>query len=135
MAARFGLPSKPWSQPFSIRIGNNSVFQCTHYADFGAVLGRLAIVDDVPDTLISTQALAERGIETRFNRDLGVGLILRDQLLYRGRQNTRTRLYELDLSDLASLSLDFPGASIYSAKSDQIDASLIREVLWLHKRL
>jgi len=72
--------------------------------------------------LISIQALADRGIETRFNKDLGVGLFLNDQLLYRGRQNARTRLYELDLSDLASLSLDFPEQSIYSVKHDQIDA-------------
>ncbi len=91
MAARVGLTPKLWSQPFSIRFGNNSLFQCTHYADFGAVSGKVAIVDDAPDTLISIQALADRGIETRFNKDLG-GLFLNDQLLYRGRQNARTRL-------------------------------------------
>ena len=78
MAAEFGLTPKLWFQPFSIRFGNNSVFQCTHYADFGAVLGKVAIVDDAPDTLISIQALTDRGIETRF------GLFLNDQLLYRG---------------------------------------------------
>ena len=64
MVSRFGLTPKLWFQPFDIRFGNNSVFQCTHYADFGAVLGKIAIVDTAPDTLISIASLADRGIET-----------------------------------------------------------------------
>ena len=86
IAQHFDLTPQLWAQPFDIRFGNNSVFNCTHYVDFGAVLGKVAIVDDAPDTLISIASLANREIETRFNRDLGVGLFLNDQLLYRGRQ-------------------------------------------------
>ena len=64
IVARFGLTPQPWSRPFNIVFGNNSEFRCTQFADFGPVLGKLAIVDDAPDTLISIAALAERGIET-----------------------------------------------------------------------
>ena len=81
IAQIFEIAPQPWVKPFDIRFGNNSVFKCTHYVDFGAVLGKVAIVNDAPDTLISIASLAERGIETRFNRDLGVGLFLNDQLL------------------------------------------------------
>ena len=73
------------------------MFKCTHYAEFGAVLGQVAVVNNAPDTLISIASLAERGIEAQFNRDLGVGLLLNDQLLYRRRPDLRTHLYELDL--------------------------------------
>jgi hypothetical protein len=128
IAQHFELTPQLWVKPFDIRFGNNSVFKCTHYVDFGAVLGKVAIVDDAPDTLISIASLAERGIETRFNRDLDVGLFLNDQLLYRGRQNPRTRLYEINLSALASLSLQSSSMEVNSVKRDQIDGSLIREV-------
>ena len=85
----FQSPIRPW-QPNSfshrscgpILSASALATTHTHYADFGAVLGQVAIVDDAPDTLISIQALADRGIETRSNKDLGVGLFLNDQLLY-----------------------------------------------------
>ena len=74
-----------------------------HFVDFGPVLGRVAIVDNAPDTLVSIGALATRGIETRFNPDLGVGLFFQNQLFYRGRQNPKTKLYELNVEGLIQL--------------------------------
>jgi hypothetical protein len=82
IARQFGLQPQPWSNPFTIVFGNNSEFRCTHFVDFGPILGRVAIVDNAPDTLVSIGALAARGFETRFNSDLGVGLFFQNQLLY-----------------------------------------------------
>jgi len=134
IVARFGLTPQPWSRPFNIVFGNNSEFQCTHFADFGPLLGKLAIVDDAPDTLISIAALAERGIETRFNSDLGVGLFFNGQMLYKGRQNPRSKLFELDIATVAELSLRTTNQALM-AKRGAVDASLVKEVLWLHKRM
>ena len=120
-------------------------------------------MDNAPDTLISIANLSERGVETRFNQDLGVGLFYNEQLLYRGRQNPRTKLYELDLFDLTGLTLpkppdqhpdahnsdldhsnpelssgNFPSDHYHTAraaKQPPLDPTLIREVLWLHKRM
>jgi len=97
-------------------------------------------VDNAPDTLISIGALADRGYETRFNRDLGVGIYYQGQLLHQGSRNPRTHLFELDLEALATIhaphvaqSSDF--ATAHSAKHSILDQDLVREVLWLHKRL
>ena len=135
IVARFGLTPQPWKRPFNIVFGNNSEFHCTEFADFGPVLGKVAIVDNAPDTLISIASLAERGIETRFNSDLGVGLFFNGQLLYKGRQNPRTKLFELDIATVAELSLGPDSVRVLTAKQGAVDASLIKEVLWLHKRM
>ena len=55
----FNIKPKPWA-PFDKIFGNNSKFQYTHYADLGPILGRDAIVDHAPDTLISIANLSER---------------------------------------------------------------------------
>ena len=94
----------------------------------------MAIVDNAPDTLISIASLAERGTETRFNSDLGVGLFFNGQMLYKGRQNPRTKLFELDIATVAELSLGTTKHAL-TAKQGAADTSLIKKVLWLHKRM
>ncbi len=76
-AARFRLIPQFWPRPFDIVFGNNSRFTCTQFVDFGPVLCQVALMANAPDTLISIGALADRGYETRFNCDLGVGILPR----------------------------------------------------------
>ena len=46
IAAYYDLEMKLWEKPFQISFGNDSRFLCTHYVDFGPILGRAAIVDN-----------------------------------------------------------------------------------------
>ncbi len=84
----FHLQPQRWSQPFHIKFGNGSRFLCTHFAYFGPILGKVAIVDGAPDTLISISTLTDKGYEVKFLADgKGVGIFLQDQLLYHGPQH------------------------------------------------
>ena len=53
VVSKFNLQPQRWDQPFHIKFGNGSCYFCTHFAYFGPILGRIAIVDAAPDTLIS----------------------------------------------------------------------------------
>jgi len=137
-AARLNLTPQPWPKPFDITFGNNSKHRCTHFVDFGPILGQVALVDNAPDTLISIGALLDRGYETRFNSDLGVGIYYQGQLLHQGRRNPTTNLFELDICELSQLPpIHHPAtpALVHSNKHGLLDQALIRDVLWLHKRL
>ncbi len=66
IVAKFHLTPQRWERSFHIIFGNGGRFACTHYADFGPILGRIAIVDEAPDTLLSIAVLTDRGYEVRF---------------------------------------------------------------------
>ena len=60
---KLNLTPQRWERPFHIIFGNGGRFVCSHYADFGPILGRIAIVDEAPDTLLSVAVLTGRGFE------------------------------------------------------------------------
>ena len=68
IVAKFNLTPQQWERSFHIIFGNGGRFACTHYADFGPILGRIAIVDEAPDTLLSIAVLTDRGFEVRFQK-------------------------------------------------------------------
>jgi hypothetical protein len=55
-------------------------------------------------------------------------------MLYKGCQNPQTKLFELDIATVAELSLGTTKHAL-TAKQGAVDTSLIKEVLWLHKRM
>ena len=106
---QFHLSTHPWPRPFFITFANNSKFQCTHYADFGPVLGPVAIVDHAPDTLISVSSLTERGFSVRFEAwGQGIGIYVGNQLVYKGHQDLKTKLFHVDLLSLIKPTFDIP---------------------------
>jgi len=85
VAKKFNLPILIWSQPFHIMFANKSRFLCTQYADFGPVLGKVAIVDSAPDTLISVAVLTKRGFDVHFGANgKGVGIYYNQQKKFKG---------------------------------------------------
>jgi len=101
VVAKFNLQPQRWDQPFHIKFGNGSRFFCTHFAYFGPILGRVAIVDAAPDTLVSIAVLTARGFEVRFlENGQGVGIFKNRELLYHGPQHQETRLWHIDIQSL-----------------------------------
>jgi len=139
-AQKHGLAIRKWSQPFPITFANNTKTTCTEYANFGPVIGKVAIVPNAPDTLLSVAALTERGFEVRFSpHGQGVGLYHNDQLIFRGTQDPTTKLFHLDLQILINLP-PLPThahtiSSLQKPRNTRITAQTIRDVLWLHKRM
>ena len=62
----FGLTPQPWPAPRWIRFANSQRECSTHFADFGPIIGRVAILKSAPDTLISVAVLCRRGLEVLF---------------------------------------------------------------------
>jgi hypothetical protein len=149
VVTKFNLQPQRWDQPFHIKFGNGSRFFCTHFAYFGPILGRVAIVDEAPDTLVSIAVLTARGFEVRFlEHGQGVGIFKDKELLYHGPQNSETLLWHIDIQSLINppdniVSLpDHTDADVAYKDSRQqvghkavIDQSMVRDVLWLHKRM
>jgi len=101
IVAKFNLTPQRWERPFHIIFGNGGRFACSHYADFGPILGRVAIVDEAPDTLLSIAVLTGRGFEVRFLPDnQGVHIYSKGTLLFQGPQHPHSRLFHIDIQSL-----------------------------------
>jgi len=98
---KFHLTPQRWEESFHIKFGNGSRFHCTHYAYFGPILGKVAIVPDAPDTLLSIAVLTERGFEVRFlEHGRGVGIYKNQELMFHGPFDPTARLWHIDIASL-----------------------------------
>jgi hypothetical protein len=98
---KFNLSPQRWERPFHIIFGNGARFHCTHYAHFGPILGKVAIVDGAPDTLLSIAVLTARGFKVRFlPSGQGVGIYKDQKLLFHGPQHEESRLFHIDIQSL-----------------------------------
>jgi len=101
IVAKFNLTPQRWERSFHIIFGNGGRFACTHYADFGPILGRIAIVDEAPDTLLSIAVLTDRGYEVRFLAEgQGVRIYSKSKLLFSGPQHPHSKLFHIDIQSL-----------------------------------
>jgi hypothetical protein len=101
IVAKFHLTPQRWERSFHIIFGNGGRFACTHYADFGPILGRIAIVDEAPDTLLSIAVLTDRGYEVRFLAEgQGVRIYSKGNLIFSGPQHPHSKLFHIDIQSL-----------------------------------
>jgi hypothetical protein len=151
IVAKINLTPQRWERSFHINFGNGGRFACTHYADFGPILGRIAIVDEAPDTLLSIAVLTDRGYEVRFLAEgQGVHIYSKGQLLLKGPQHPHTKLFHIDIQSLIHPPPDYePDLSALKLNTDKeqpeppekvvhraaLDLTTARDVLWLHKRM
>ena len=147
IVANYNLQPKLWEKSFKISFGNNSSYQCTYYAGFGPILGRVAIVDDAPETLISVAVLTQRGFQVNFLPDgEGVGVYYNGQIIFHGVYNETTNLFHLDIGSI--LHPKEPMKTLMSSNKETVSnvafsvshkkemkIDTIKEVLWLHKRM
>ena len=94
----------PFSKPISIHGVGDSVLESTHFADFGPVLGRFALLQgkDV-STLISISNITERGYTVEYTSG-GVNILFNGKLVTQGRFDPESRLWYLDIGELLMLS-------------------------------
>jgi hypothetical protein len=118
----------------------------THYADFGPIIGKVAVVEDAPDTLISIAVLTSRGFKVSFEAGgKGVGIYYHNSLVYNGVIDPSSNFFVIDVGELLHLDLPTPptndahaNSSDYSAygnKRATISVQTRDDILWLHKRL
>jgi hypothetical protein len=126
---------------------------CTHFVDFGPIIGTVAIVDNAPDTLLSVYALANKGLSITFASDR-VSIHRGDHtgdLLYTGKPDSDTHLYYLDMDAIMQCSVPTPTPPTFTelvpdlGKSmpiaaffntvKSIPSNIVNEILWLHKRM
>ena len=69
----FDLTPQLWPTPRWIKFANSQREFSTHYADFGQVIGKVAILESAPDTLISIPVLCRKGFETWWRCHLSSG--------------------------------------------------------------
>ena len=53
VVASLHLSPQRYEKSFHITFGNGSRCNCTHFAYFGPILGKIGIVEEAPDTLVS----------------------------------------------------------------------------------
>ena len=143
----FGLTPQLWPTPRWIKFANNQRECSTHYADFGQIIGKVAILESAPDTLISVPVLCRKGFEVSFKIPGGVGIYLQGKLVHQGIVEKDSDMFYVNTKELLALSIKFQNPERFShiVTSDPpiepttlclgITADKIRQVLWLHKRL
>jgi len=83
VVCRLRLSSFLWPKPVRIRVANGVIATSTHYANFGSVLGHVAILDDAPETLLSVSSLCVQGMVVEFSEGNGVFIKRDSKILYR----------------------------------------------------
>jgi hypothetical protein len=150
----FALTPQLWPVPRWIRFANSQRECSTHFADFGPIIGRVAILDNAPDTLISVAVLCRKGLEVSFKIPGGPGIYLHGALVHQGIVDKTNDMFYVNIRDLleTSIRFQFPEAfqrydtsepefepadkNCYgTTRRHGITAEKIRKVLWFHKRL
>ena len=97
----YDLPLEDWPQPFYVKFGNGTRTKVTQYADFGPIIGKVAVVDDAPDTLISIAVITSRGFKVSFEAGgKGVGIYYNDVLVYTGAIDQESKFFVIDVGEL-----------------------------------
>ena len=80
--------------------------------DLGPIIGHAAILSSANQTLIGLGPLMELGYEVHFSLS-GVGLFLKNKLIYKGVYDRDKRLFQINLKDLIlpSSPIDQPNLS------------------------
>ena len=140
----YDLPLEDWPQPFYVKFGNGTRTRVTQYADFGPIIGKVAVVDDAPDTLISIAVITSRGFKVSFEAGgKGVGIYYNDVLVYTGAIDQESKFFVIDVGELLELRLPHAAtdaaaptdSNVYGNKRPDISTKTRDDVLWLHKRL
>ena len=78
LAVMLALEPVAWPRPVPITFGNATEAVSTHYILLGPLLGRVALVEGAPSTIITRQSLQEGGLSVLFRAD-GVTVIFDQQ--------------------------------------------------------
>ena len=63
------IPMQRWPEPITIECANSTTSVSTHYIDAGPIIGRLAIIENAPGTLISIYQLTSNGYSATFTSE------------------------------------------------------------------
>jgi hypothetical protein len=103
----FGLTPQLWPTPRWIKFANNQRECSTHYADFGQIIGKVAILESALDTLISVPVLFLKGFEVSFKIPGGVGIYLQGKLVHQGIVEEDSDMFYVNIKELLALSIKF----------------------------
>ena len=110
----FGLTPQLWPTPRWIKFANNQRECSTHYADFGQIIGKVAILAGAPDTLISVPGLCRKGFEVSFKIPGGVRIYLQSKLVHQGIVKEDNDMFYVNIKELLALSIKFQNPERFS---------------------
>jgi hypothetical protein len=99
----FAIEEKKYDKPFWIRFGNNTTYLVTTYANFGDVLGDIAIVEDAPRSLLSVYWLTDRGYSVEFIKNTAIIRNKEEQIIFLSKADKNTKLWHIKFKDLINI--------------------------------
>ena len=107
IVVRFGFHLFLWEVPVRIRFGNSSTEVSKYYIDCGPIVGRVAVIENAPETLLSLWGIAQRGFTIELNQDFIIFKITNtNQVVYSQRSDISSRQWNVDLFSLMHVDVD-----------------------------
>jgi hypothetical protein len=148
------IPMQRWPEPITIECANSTTSVSTHYIDAGPIIGRLAIIENAPGTLISIYQLTSNGYSATFtSENVTIVNTSTGKAVYQNKCDHHSRLWYLDIPELIRLgraqpqdhqnpcsfgvceeatSNDRPSGT---TKTGRIGQEEVSAILWLHNCL
>ena len=107
IVVRFGFHLFLWEVPVRIRFGNSSTEVSKYYINCGPIVGRVAVIENAPETLLSLWGIAQRGFTIELNQDFIIFKITNtNQVVYSQRSDINSRQWNVDLFSLMHVDVD-----------------------------
>ena len=94
-----------YDKPIEIHGAGTAKMMSSHYADFGRVLGRFALLpgEDV-STLISISNITDQGLTVSYSKSGGVSIVSDGEVVVSGHFDPSSRLFYFDIGDVLEYS-------------------------------
>ena len=149
------IPMQRWLEPITIECANSTTSVSTHYIDAGPILGRLAIIENAPGTLISIYQLTTNGYSATFTSEkVTITNMSTNKIVYQNTCDHQSRLWYLDIPELIRLGRAQPQGhknpcafggvreeptrkdrQSTTTKAGRIGQEEVSAILWLHNCL
>lgn len=153
LAVMLDLDPVQWPRPVPITFGNATEAVSTHYVHLGPLLGRVALVEDAPSTILTRQSLQEGGLSVLFRYDGTVRIFdMQDRVVFEDVLSPTVEFLMLPLAEFMPPHLIeqlhqyqmrvsddtqkvFPAMVNGRRRSPPVTAAEVADVMALHERM
>jgi len=116
-ADQFGFKYYKWDKCINIRFGNSSIEQSQYYIICGDVVGRVAVINNATETLLSLWWIASRGFSIELCADTIVFKVtLTNEIVYSQKSDHTHRQWNVDLFALMKVKLNENIVSVFRSR-------------------
>ena len=107
LAEKMGVKIIEYDETVSIQFGKEGArSEAIGYANFGELIGDIAIVNDASDTLIHIKTFTDKGMRVVFDRDI-VQIVDEEGIIVIQGKCDESQLYYIDIEEAMKISIEY----------------------------